>query len=364
MDNMRLIQNYFFKIGTKIPFSELPDIVHRFLEANNLTSHRFLYYFEDIHSSDEQVEDVISRCACAKILKDCPSLGKIRCQIGEYSNTLYLSNVDTCEYFDEAKILPLMNKIHRRYGFCECDLYYFDIDFFGFKTSFERNLNDDAEELIPYGSGIALHKDACAQNFLKLSVDIWHDGNVFDATPYFESMQNLLHGIKSSASLEVHFTEEEKLEFERINEAAKPVAEQCRSFFEQHFPFTSSQNNFSSNYSIAKPLKKLAKQYGYTYNLIRNGGLYSLEKRTSRGNVICIEADSGPSHYNSGIGVSYQGLGFKIDLGTANQTPTNQQEADAFFQNVMQIVSEFETTLLPSLDILYPETPDWFTPDL
>ena len=208
-----------------------------------------------------------------------------------------------------------MKKIHRRYGFCESNLYYFDIDFFGKRTCFERDYSVALRmsktdkipfdptlymECQPYGSGITLHRDACAENYLKLSVDLMHDGIVMDATPYYEEMQKLLPQIKATSSLAIYLSEKERQRIEKINQSADPVLQKCRDFFNNRLPFTPSQNYFPSTYSVAKPLKKLAKKYGYTYKFIGNGGTYSLEKRTAKGNVIYIDVDSGPSHYNLG----------------------------------------------------------------
>lgn len=352
---MRLVQHYTFNIKTKIPFSEWPEIVNRFLPENHLTSHRFLYFFEDLLGFEQTMEDALVHGGCARILRDCPALGEIRLANNRFDK-LWLSNIDQPNDIPESDILPLMKKIHRRYGFSECDLYYFDIDFFGKRTYFARRMENQ-----PYGSGITLHRDVCGDNYLKLSVDLLHDGVVMDAAPYFEAMQKLLPKIKATASLEIYLSEEEKQRIEEINQAAAPVLKTCRSFFEERLPFTATQNTFSSNYSVAKPLKKLAKKYGYAYKLVWNG-VYALEKRTAKGNVIYLDVDSGPSHYDLGVGVSYQGIGFCHKIGCSNQTPTNQQEADAYLEHVMSIVSEFDNTLLPSLDGRYPETPGWFIP--
>ena len=357
---MRLVQHYTFPIKTKIPFSEWPEIVHRFLEENHLTSHRFLYFFEDILGFDETMEDALAHGGCARILRDCPALGEIRWTYNR-PDKLWLSNIDSQDDFPESSIFPLMKKIHRRYGFSESDLYYFDIDFFGKRTYFARDESALSMEHQPYGSGITLHRDVCGDNYLKLSVDLLHDGVAMDATLYFEAMQKLLPKIKAATSLQIYLSEEEKQQIEEINQAAAPVLETCRGFFGERLPFTATQNTFSSNYSVAKPLKKLAKKYGYAYKLVWNG-VYALEKRSAKGNVIYIDVDSGPSHYDLGVGVSYQGVGFCHKIGCGNQTPASQQEADAFLENVMAVVWEFENTLLPSLDGQYPETPGWFIP--
>ena len=139
---MRLVKQYIFNIKTKIPFLELPKIVNRFLDENQLRSHRFLYYFQDIIGDDETKDDVLPYSGCAKILKDCPALGEVCYHDGKAHNRsdiLWLSNIDRLDDFPESNLLPLIGKIHRRYGFCECNLYYFDIDFFGKRTYYARD---------------------------------------------------------------------------------------------------------------------------------------------------------------------------------------------------------------------------------
>lgn len=361
---MRLIKSYCFKIGTKIPFSQWSEIVHRFLSENQLNSHRFLYYFMDILSYTETKDDALPKSSCARILKDCPSLGEIRYYNGKSHHSadiLYLSNIDKQDSFAESHLLPLMKKIHRTYGFSESKLYYFDVNFFGNRTHFERD-HSKAMEDQPYGSGIVLHRDACADNYMELSVDLLHNGTVMDATPYYDSMQKLLPKIKATTSLKIYLTEDEQRIVDENNQAAKPVLQECCDFLDKNLPFTSSRNLFLSNYSVAKPLKKLAKQYGYTYKLLWNGGVYSLEKRTLRGNFLYLDFQTGPSRYDLGVGISYQGLGFKHNIGLSNQTPTNQQEADLYLEKVLSVASEFEAKLLPALDSLFPETPNWFMP--
>lgn len=377
---MRVIKNYFFSIGTKVPFSELPEIVNRFLDENHLKNDTFMYYFEDLPIGDITPEYIQKKSSCSKILKDCPSLGEIRFYKGsryERSDTLWISNIDNNNSFSSDTILPLMKKIHRTYGFSECDLYYFDINFFGKKTSFDRDYRA-AENLFeegyafdetmyiqtqPYGSGITLHKDACAGNFLELSVDILHKNNIMDATPYYESLQKLLPKIKCSSSVKVYLTDDEKKKFEKYSEFATPVLEQCRDFLSERIPSNEYQNRFESNYSIAKPLKKLAKQFGYSYEFAGYGS-YALEKRTTKGNIIYIDVDSGPSHYDLNVHITYQGLGFFHALGGTRLTPTNQQETDNCLNNVFAVLSDLESILIPSLDSIFPETPSWFTPSL
>lgn len=374
---MRVIKNYFFSIGTKVPFSDLPEIVSRFLDDNNLKSDTFMYYFEDLPACNITAEYIQKKSSCSKILKDCPSLGKIRFYKGSrYGrfDKLWISNIDKNNSFSSETILPLMKKIHRRYGLSTCDLYYFDIDFFCKRIHFERDYSD-AEKLCedgadfdatvqideqPYGSGIRLHRDILADNYLSLTVDILQDGKIMDATPYYESLQKLLPKIKSDSSVNVYLTEEEKKKYEKYSEEAAPLLNKCRDFLSERITDREEQNMFESNYSIAKPMKRLAKQFGYSYNFTGYGS-YASEKRTEKGNVLLIDIDSGPSHYDLNVQITYQGLGFFHSLCCACFTPTDQQETDECLKSVFNAVSDFETALLPELDSSFPETPDWFT---
>ena len=376
---MRLIKNYGFNIGTKIPFSEWAEIVHRFLSENRLSHHTFLYHFEDLIIYRKITDGFdIPECGCKKLLNDCPSLGEIRHHNGKghpQSDYVWLSNIDTENGFSEEAILPLMKKIHRRYGITENILYYYDIDFFGFRTHFERDYSvarnvcnshgipfDPTVRMQrqPYGSGIELHRDILGDNYLLLSVDIMHNGEVLDATPYYESMQRLLPKVKPHVWLSIYLSDEEKQQIERIDRSASSVLEECKAYLENKLRLIDRQNFLSSNYSVAKPLKTLAKKYGFEYKLVWNGGVFSLEKRTARDNVLYLGVDCGPSRYSIDVRLSFQGIGFNHILCTGNLLPTNQQEADADLEDVMRVLSEFENTLLPSLDKLYPETPDWF----
>ncbi len=377
---MRLIKNYYFDIGTKIPYSEWPSIVHQFLEENNLTAHRFLYYFDELLSSRDSIEDALQSGPCAKMRKDCQPLGEIRLFKGaEYGlfNTLFLSNIDRPDDVREETILPLMKKIHRRYGFSENNLYYFDIDFFGKRTEFARDCSFAEEKAKkyhapieptmllshqPYGSGIILHRHRCNDNYIQLSVDILHDGEVLDATPYCESMQKLLPKCKPRISLEIYLSEEEKQNIERINQAAEGKLQECREYFTQHFPSSEYKHFVCTNYSLAEPLKKFAKQHGYKYKFLHAAGVWSLEKRTAHGNVLSVGIESGTFRSFLRMYLNYEGVGFFHHLGGIEHTPTTQEEVDACLEQVMSTICEFERTLLPSLDALFPETPSWFIP--
>ena len=119
---MRVIDTYTFYYGTKIPFSEILDRIHRFFADQGLKSERFMYYFEDIAQykpvdgdaqNTEALKCVFSTHGCERILKDCPELGNIRYKQNPYNDRFsFLTNLDR-ESFPEGKILPLMKKIHK-----------------------------------------------------------------------------------------------------------------------------------------------------------------------------------------------------------------------------------------------------------
>lgn len=376
---MRVIQTYFFIMSSKTPYSDYPAIAHRFLDEQNLTSHRFLYFFDELIYNTKTTAETLASGSCAKAVKDCPAFGEIRLFDGESYGayqTLFLSNIDTDTGCTEADILPHMKKIHRRYGFCECNLYYYDIDFFGHVIPCSRDLTDAETRAAyfekelnplwnlgnqPYGSGIRLHRYSTGGNYISLSIDLMHNGVIHDATPYFEAMKALLPGIKPTIRMNIYLTDEEKQEISKWDALITPTLEKTRSFFAQCFPTKDRQNYFNSRYTLAPKLKKLAKQYGFSYHY-EGFGCCVLDKKTPRGHTLRILVESGPSRYSTGYHINIQGLGFCYELCNSMQTPKNQAESDACSHHILSIVSEFEKTLLPELDSFYSETPDWFVP--
>ena len=213
----------------------------------------------------------------------------------------------------------------------------------------------------PYGSGVRLHRDVSGQNFLLLSIDVLRNGEVLNPAPYVEAMKDLLPKIRHEVSQKIYLTECEKREIALLNERAEPVLEQCRTFFSDRFPTKIRQNGFCSNYNIAPKLKKLAKQYGFSYQY-KGGGIYTLKKRSAGGHVLLLVAGSGPSHYDTSFSLNFQGIGYDHRLLVSMQTPTSQEELDACAERVLAVISEWEKVLLPALGAVYPETPGWFIP--
>lgn len=375
---MRVIQTLTFRMSTKTPYSDYPSIARRFLEEQKLVSHRFLYFFNELIVTRSYEQALATGC-CAKAVKDCPALGKIRYLDGKpYRKTpeLFLSNIDIDTGCTEADILPHMKKIHRRYGFCESDLYYSDIDFFDDVIPFERDMSRaeiEAEyaqcsiepalllEEQPYGSCIRLHRYSTGGNYISLSIDLLHNGIIHDATAYFNAMKALLPHIHPIVNMHIYLTKEEKENIASWDKQIAPVLQKARCFFSQRFPAAERQNAYLSNYTIASKLKTLAKQYGFTYNYLEFG-VCMLDKRTPRGHVLQLLVVTGPSHYDTRYYINIQGVGFRHELCNSMQTPDNQAESDACSEKMLLVISEFEKTLIPELDTYYEETPNWFVP--
>lgn len=372
---MRVIQTYTFRLSAKVPFSDYPTIVHRFLEDQKLVSHRFLYYFDELVDQKEFAEK-LSTGSCAKAVRDCPTLGEIRINKSGAYPKFFLSNIDHNTGCIEADMLPHMKKIHRKYGFCESSLFYYDIDFFNKVIPFERDISHiercekstqsitDSTAFLnrqPYGSGIKLQRYSAGSNEISLSIDLLHDGKIFDATQYFEGMKTLLPHVRPYISMNIYLTEEEQQRIACWNKQIIPLVDQSCSFFADHLPTKDRQNTYASHYTVASKLKKLAKLYGFSYDY-KGCGFYTLDKKTARGHILRLSVDSGPSHYDTTYLVDILGIGFSHRICTSMQTPSNQEESDASAERVFSVLSEFEKTLLERFDEFYEATPDWFVP--
>ena len=359
---MRTIRKYTFNIGSKIPFSQWPEIVHRFLEENGLAYQRFLYHF-----MDDVVEPQVIPKACERLQKDCPAIGESHVLPAVVSNMsqYVLTNIGVEREFQEALLLPLMGKIHRTFGFAEVMLGYCDVYFFGRVIPFELKedpLKSHAWQL--HGSAISLYRDAIfGEAQLILSIDVLQDGQLLDAAPYCDAMQRLLPKVRVTSSLDIVLSEEEKQQAAQTSQAAEHVLARSRDFFAQYLPEGFHQTLTGSGYSLSAVLKKLGKKFGYAYrSLPGSGSTCILEKRTARGNVLHVWADAGPSHARTEIRVSFRGMGFSHCLGEGSFAPVNQNELEADMARTMAALEEFCCTLLPELDACFPPCPEWFEP--
>ena len=377
---MRLIKTQVFQIGKKIPYSEWPGIVHRYLREQGLSSGKFLYYFMDLWYSPEFKQEYgIGAYGCDRLAKDLPAIGAPR-EHNDSDNSgvhdLFISNIDTNGSCSEAQIMPLMKKIHRSYGLVESDLYYLDVDFFSqvipagrdlrFVEDFCRRSERPFDPFIrladqPYGSGFRLYRYSTGGNYLSLSIDILRNGVVADPSDYFAALQVMLPGIRHTEHLDIYPSDSDQQEFDRLNTAAEPAVERCRGWLGERLPAGFRQNHFPSNYNLAPKLKKLAKQYGLSYSF-HGDGVFTLDRKTKLGHILRMNVDSGPSRFDTSFSLNFQGLGFRHSLHYAQFTPTNQEEFDACAEQVLSVMADFEEEMLPALDACWPQTPDWYIP--
>lgn len=359
---MRVIDCGCFKVKTKIPFSNWTDIVHAYMDAQGLNYGNLYYYFSDLVSAEDSEEHdfAMKKGPCARAQRDCPAFGDIHhYRESEYTDVLYLSNIETPTECTEQDLLPLMKKLHRNYGFSQCDLYYADVNFFQQMIPAVKKCGKDLSLYKIAGSGIQLHRDCLGENYIYLSVDILSDGILLDSTPYFEAMKALLPDIKMTCERRVIFDEEDKRLFAERNKCAKSVVEKCVHFFEDHFPDGFSQNYGDAKYSCAQALRKYAKGTGFTYKK-KDAYFYSIEKRTERGHMICLEVAAGPGHYCVEFEVVFKGMGFEHSLGWCSFSPANQNELESFICELMATVKGLENEMLPMLETYYPATPEWY----
>lgn len=365
---MRLIQHDTFLLKSKPPFSEWPGIVHQFLQEQGLSYGNFYYYFDEMFLK-----------GCPRAVKDCPSLGEPFQDNGGsygYFDTWILSNIHTPTACTEADLLPLMKKLHRSYGFSNVTLYYLDVDFFGQVVPTARDLTPARQQaewhqmpLDPTifldrqlrGSGLQLHRDILGNNTICMSMDLIRDGELLDPAPYVQALKALLPGSRHQTIQEVILSEDEKADIAARSEAAGPLLERVQRFFADRLPGDQGQNRFPSQYKVAPILKELSKQHGWQYRFLADG-IFFMTKTTSKGQTLKLTADSGPSRFDTGFYLDFQGPGYSHRLWTAVYLPTNQAELDAAAAQVFAAAAEFEQSeLLPELTAHFPAVPDWFT---
>ena len=347
------IQTYRLLIGTKIPFSEYPQIVQTFMSQQSLHYDRFLYYFQDNFGG------------LPKIMKDCPHIGPIRSRPVSSLEHFYLSNIEEDTGCTEAEILSVVPKIHRRYGLSKAHIIYQDVDFFSRKIPAVIQFPGNNPSCIK-GSSITLYRDSVFPRWNSIDLQIViHDGtDTYDPSPYFEAMKQLLPGIRCMAFTKCCLTKEEQTVYDALNQSAAPLVENAVHYFEKYLPDDSAQSNAALDtprLSVAPVLKKLGKQYGYSY-VKHEYGCFFIQKRTKNGHYILLEIDVGPAFKGVGLLIRYIGAGFDHRIGHAFRYPQNQRDLEEYLLQIFRALASAEKDIIPALDKHYPPTPDWFSP--
>ena len=350
---MLAIQIYRFRVKTKIPYSEWPQIAKNYLEQQELDYERFLYYFEDAQG------------ACEKAVKNAPNLGPVRQGGGKRQDKLYLSNIEDGIGCSETEIMELMPRIHRRYGFWETHVIFQDIDFFSRKIPAIIHAPGNIPDCI-HGSSIVCFRDSvfASENYLDLRIITYDGQNVYDPAPYLEAMKAHLPGIQYESFVECCMTEEEQRTYEALNRDAVPLVERFSDFLGAGMPAIPEKPIYQAENGkipLTSKLKKLCKQYEYTYVQYLSFS-YLIRKRTPGGHYLMIDIDTGVYYQQIRFLVRFAGVGFRYNIAETSFFPANGGDIDRFLAACFAALSAAEKEVLPALDAHFPATPDWFTP--
>ncbi len=355
---MIAIQSYTFH-AKKIPFSEGPKIVKEFLKQQSLHYRHFFYFFT--HSDTPTMQ---------KVVKEIPNIGPIRGQKFD----LYLSNIEDGVGCTEDEIMANMAKIYRRYGFWNSCLVYQDIDYFSYHAPSIRSVPCYSPSHI-HGSRIDVSRDRLSSGcYISLDIVIYDGERHLDPKPYRDAIKKLLPRIRCQEALQWHMTDEEKATYERLKQTVKPHLESAKAFLKQYFPkrtrtaptilqVSPREYYAPSNLSFAPALKKLGKQYGYTYGSSSSDAsfnLYSVHKRTPMGHYIQVEIDAGSMKKELSIWLQFWGVGFRYDLGACAEDPIDQEALERFMKEAFDVIARAEEEVLPALDAHFPQGPDWY----
>ena len=354
---MRRIRYYVFKAGPKLPFADLPAIVHRFLDEQGLKNASFLYHFEALEFQGKTNP-------CQRLYKDIPSIGEpeIVNRKGSYARQV-ITNMTGRPGVDEEAILPFMKKIARTYG-ADAKICYFDVDFHGKLISHAykepRNEHQD-ESVLLYGSGIIIEKDVFGAK-VSLCVDEIIDGIYYDSKPYFDAFRALLNGQRCSIeSIDVIYTPEELANAHRLSDNCRSAVEKARAFFRKRVNnLTCGGNSEGICVCSATPaLKKEAKKRNYVYKGSGGFGWFEATKKTPNGNEMVFTFDH-PQFFEVRIGLTFHAPGVQKSLFFVTAFPEKQQDYDDFVAFLFNTTDEYVSTLLPELDGYFTETPVWF----
>lgn len=349
------IQHYNFLIGTKIPFSDWPEIVKGYMKDQSLEYKKVFYFFDTTYGEGGE-----------RAIKDCPQIGPIR--IREERNgdtpylTKYLTNLEGGAGCTEEDIMKLMPKIYRRYGFSQSHIIYQGVNFFSKDISPVFSLPRNNPYCVS-GSQISLHRDSVFPRWSSIDFEIViYDGDrTYDPMPYFEAAKKLLPGFKHMGYVECCLSEEELKKYEVWNAEAEPLVKRIKSYMEGILPKIGGKSHYpdTPKLSPTNALKKVCGKYGFTY-IKSDYSVYFLKKTTPNGHSIVIEADMGPSFKEVGFSVQFIGAGFKHWLWHNSCYPKSQDEMTEFFIKCFDALELAEKEVIPEIDAYYPRTPDWF----
>ena len=387
---MRIFNQYTFTVGN-IPFGDIFEVVDRFLQENSLSYQKMGYAIYDCSLPKACLIDIaqqkhlIPRRKSATVsdmhdlYEDYPSLENVRDRaVTTLQGRTAISNMDArgvC--IDDSCSDATLREIGKQYPLP----YFVDGMLFSFlNVDFFHRVLPDVEigkSWAPWdvrkrkASAITFYKGAIYGGATKLtiSVDVTDGDSVLDATAYAKSIGILL-GKKYTAETVLHLTEEEQLKIDSLNRDADPYVQAARAAFEAQVgrfgeidpPWC--RNLQSGNFTVAKSLKKIGKEYGFTMYHYDRVGIHYLSKRTVGGHLLSLCIDT-PSKFNEmRIYVSLDGFGFSHKFGLEDVYGRDQDHADFVMRESLEIIRQLEEQYILPICEHYPPTPQWYEIDV
>ncbi len=159
-------------------------------------------------------------------------------------------------------------------------------------------------------------------------------------------------------------TNEEQTLYDGLNQSAAALAENVCSYLGKLLPEQSRPEDVildAPKLSVVPALKRIGKQYGYSY-VKHEYGCFYVQKRTTNGHYILLDIDVGPTFKGVGVLIRHIGAGFEHQIGSAFRYPRGQQGLEDFLSQIFSALASAEKDVLPALDAHYPPTPDWYMP--
>lgn len=382
---MRMVQSFWYALGSKPAFDQLPAIIDDFLHIHGLNHRAFHYCLENLDLTETfrstldgtkcqgcgAPQFACARCrdeaenylrmgtGCQRAVKDHPFLGNIHTKENKGFITQVLHNFDDNTNSSKDAIYGILTKIYRRYGFTETRLIYRDINFFSQYTT-----SPAPEFTVPMqsypGSGITILRSGIpAGNAVILTIASDNSSELPDATIYAEALKQHLNCKEFLSTTDLILSEQEKALYEELNRRAVPLIRSAKEFFNRRITNPACADHAASLSKLASQLKKISSYYGYTYCGYKHY-VYFLEKKLPNGHYINLEFVSNPRFPGADPFVHLCGLGFKHQIWIGDFKPQNPQDMKNYLTALFEVLSEAENTVLPSILDLYPDTPDWF----
>lgn len=354
---MRYFKQYFYKVGRKIEYKNVFSYIDAFFSEHNLRYDSMGY---DLISLDDN---------CYKMVKKYPQLGPVEQVKKEYSDHYILSNMRVPgRCCDESTIRLIGSKIPRPYNFFDTHFYYRNVTFFSVEPGGENVKVDSHSNCVHvFGSYIELYRDfeGPQSTSVIMMIEVFDQQTSLQADAYAQRLSIALGKVKYLSSSSICMDAAEESMYAGLQQEAAPIvnaatvdltekAEQLTLYLQENFPVYDEVK-----FSIAKPLKKIGKQYGFDEYSYVAGGFYQITKRVSGGHYVVLEMDMGPMFRGVGAGISLCGAGFSYRFPCAYYSPCSQEEMDCMMTRIFETIAYFEEKYMPQVLKLYPDTPDW-----